>query len=66
MLEGLRDKLIAPEAAAEAVRAFVAETNRLNHERRANSAADKAELAKAERSISGILTLLRTNGLHRL
>ena len=33
----------------------VAETNRLNHERRANSAAGKAELAKAERSISRIL-----------
>ena len=55
VLDGLRDKLMAPEAAAEAVRAFVAETNRLNHERRANSAADKLELAKAERSISSIL-----------
>lgn len=55
VLDGLRDKLMAPEAAAEAVRAFVAETNRLNHERRANSAADKLELTKAERSISGIL-----------
>ena len=55
MLAGLRDKLMAPEVAAEAVRAFVAETNRLNHERSANSAADKLELSKAERSISGIL-----------
>lgn len=55
VLEGMRDKLMAPDVAAEAVRAFVAETNRLNHERRANSAADKLELAKAERSTSGIL-----------
>ena len=46
-VDGLRDKLMAPEAAAEAVRAFVAETNRLNHERRATHASSQIELIKA-------------------
>jgi site-specific DNA recombinase len=55
VLDGLRDKLMAPEAAAEAVRAFVAETNRLNHERQATRASSQIELTKAERAISGIL-----------
>ena len=55
VLDGLRDKLMAPEAAAEAVRAYVAETNRLNHERQATRASSQIELTKAERAISGIL-----------
>jgi hypothetical protein len=37
MLEGLRARLMAPEIAAEAMRAYAEETNRLNRERRAGS-----------------------------
>jgi site-specific DNA recombinase len=33
MLDGLRDRLMAPEIAAEAMRAFAEETNRLNRDR---------------------------------
>ena len=36
VLAGLRDRLMAPEAAAEAMRAYAEETNRLNRERRAS------------------------------
>ena len=32
MLDGLRDRLMAPEIAAEAMRAYAEETNRLNRE----------------------------------
>ena len=56
-MEGLRDRLMAPDIAAEAVRAFVEETNRLNHARRAAGLADKADLAKVVKNIAGLVTL---------
>ncbi|WP_312599524.1 hypothetical protein [Brevundimonas sp.] len=49
MLDGLRGKRMAPAAAAEAVRAFGAETARLDHDHRATSAADNASAAKVVR-----------------
>ena len=55
VLSGLKDRLMAPEIAAEAIRAYVAEINRLNHERRASSAADKASLAKIAREVKEIV-----------
>jgi hypothetical protein len=51
VVAGLREKMMAPAAAAEAMRAYAEETNRLNRERRAGSEAERAELAKVERSI---------------
>ena len=45
VLAGLKDRLIAPEAAAEAMRAYAEETNRLNRERRASGEDDRKELA---------------------
>jgi hypothetical protein len=48
---------MAPEIAAEAIRAFVEEANRLNHERRAASAADKAELEAVLKAIKGLVAL---------
>ncbi|WP_454887387.1 recombinase family protein [Sphingomonas oryzagri] len=66
VLDGLRDKLMAPEIAAEAIRAFVEETNRLNHARRAASAADKAELAKIGRAVKEILTAIEDGRNSRL
>lgn len=62
VLAGLKHKLMTPEAAAAAMKAYTEETNRLNHERRANSAGWKAELAKVEKGIAGILTAIE-NGM---
>ena len=38
VLAGLKDRLMAPEAVAEAMRAWAEETNRINRERRASDA----------------------------
>ena len=48
VLAGLKHRLMAPEAAPEAMRVYVEETNRLNRERRASGAGDKTELAAIE------------------
>ena len=40
VLTGLKDRLMAPEAAAEAMRAYAEETNRINRERRASGAGE--------------------------
>jgi site-specific DNA recombinase len=58
VLEGLRDRLMAPEIAAEAMRAYAEETNRLNHQRRASTGADHRELDKIARSIKEMLALI--------
>lgn len=42
---------MAPDMAAEAIRAYVEEINRLNHQRRAARAADKAELVKIDKAV---------------
>jgi site-specific DNA recombinase len=56
--EGLRERLMAPEVAAEAMRAYAEETNRLNRERRASGEADRRELDKITRSIKEIVALV--------
>jgi hypothetical protein len=43
---GLKDRIMTPEVAAEAMQTYAAETNRLNRERRSNSDAWRMELAK--------------------
>jgi hypothetical protein len=55
VLAGLTDRLVSPEAVAVAVRAYVEETNRQNHERRAQVEADGRSLEKINRGIKGIL-----------
>jgi site-specific DNA recombinase len=55
VLAGLTDKLVSPEAVAVAVRAYAEETNRHNHERRAQAEASRRALEKIERSIKGIM-----------
>ena len=55
MLAGLTDKLVSPEAVAVAVRAYAEETNRQNHERRAQGEADSRTLEEIERGIKGIM-----------
>ena len=58
VLAGLKDRLMAPEIAAAATRAYAEETNRLNHGRRASGEADRRELDKLARSIKEIVTLI--------
>jgi hypothetical protein len=55
VLAGLTDKLVSPEAVAVAVRAYAEETNRQNHERRAQVEASRRALGKIEKGIKGIL-----------
>jgi site-specific DNA recombinase len=56
VLAGLTDKLVSPEAVAVAVRAYAVETNRQNHERRAQAETSRRTLVeKIERSIKGIM-----------
>jgi hypothetical protein len=62
MLDGLRERLLAPEIAAEALRAYVEETNRLNRERRSSADADRRELEKITRSTKEIMTLIEDGG----
>jgi len=65
VLAGLKDRLMAPDAAAEAMRAFAEETNRLNHERRASGNAWRTELAKIKRSLKHMLTIIEDGGYTR-
>lgn len=55
VLSGLKDRMMTPEVAAEAMRAYAEETNRLNRERRSNGDAWQAELAKVEKDIRGLI-----------
>jgi hypothetical protein len=55
VLAGLTDKLVSPEAVAVAVRAYVEETNRQNHERRAQTETSRRALEKIDRGIKGII-----------
>ena len=62
VLAGLRDKLMAPEAAAEAMRAYAEETNRLNRERRASGASDRKELADIDKKIATMVAAIEDGG----
>jgi hypothetical protein len=55
VLAGLTDKPISPEAVAVAVRAYTEESNRQNHQRRAQVEATRRVLEKIKRGIKGIL-----------
>ena len=65
MLSGLKDRLMAPEAAAEAMRAYAEETNRINRERRASSASDRKELADVEKKIAFMIAVIEDGGYVR-
>ena len=58
MQAGLRERLMAPEIAAEAMRAYAEETNRLNWERRASAEADRRELEKITKAINEIIAMI--------
>ena len=64
-MAGLREKLMAPEAAAEAMKAYAEETNRLNRERRASGVTDRKELAGIEKKIASMLDAIEEGGYVR-
>ena len=51
VLAGLKDRMMAPEVAAEAMRAYAEEMNRLNRERRSNGDSWRAEIEKTDREL---------------
>ncbi len=65
MLEGLRERLMAPEIAAEAMRVYAEETNRLSRERRAGSETDRKALADVEKKLKEIVTAIEDGGYSR-
>jgi|TARA_R100000049_G_C1923498_1_gene68315 hypothetical protein len=56
--------MMAPEIAAETMRAYAEETKRLNCERRSNGNAWLAELAKVEKDIRGIIEAIKASMFH--
>src|SRR5260370_41186492 len=62
MLDGLSERLMAPEIAAEAMRAYAEETNRLNRERRSSGSADRKALAEVEKKLKEIVTPIEDGG----
>ena len=65
VMAGLREKLMAPEAAAEAMKAYAEETNRLNRERRASGATDRKELADIGKKIATMVAVIEDGGYAR-
>ncbi|MDH6234581.1 hypothetical protein M2281_005199 [Mesorhizobium soli] len=64
MLAGLKDRLMAPEAAAAALRACAEVTNRLNREHRANASAWKGDLVKVAKQIRGVIEAIKAGMFH--
>jgi site-specific DNA recombinase len=54
--------MMAPEMAAEAMRAYAEETNRLNRECRASSEGHRSELAKIRRTLKQMLSVIEEGG----
>ncbi len=65
MLDGLRERLMAPEIAAEAMRAYAEETNRLNRERRSSGSADRKALADVGKKLQEIVAAIEDGGYSR-
>ena len=64
VLSGLRDRMMAPEVAAEAMRAYAEETNRLNRERRSNADAWQSELISVGKQITQIVDAIADGMYH--
>jgi len=64
-LAGLRDRLMTPDMAAEAMRAYALETNRLNRERRNSAEASRRELVETTKAIAEIVRVIEQGGYHR-
>ncbi|MDE0347325.1 MAG: hypothetical protein OXI66_16330 [Boseongicola sp.] len=62
VLSWLKNRLMAPEVAAEAMRAHAEETNRINRERRASGASDRKELGDVERKMAAMIAVIEDGG----
>ena len=62
VLAGLKDRLMSPEAADQAIKAYVNETNRLNWERRASHSSDQRELAEIKKKMKNMITIMEDGG----
>lgn len=65
VLAGLKHRLMAPEVAAEAMRAYAEKTNRLNRERLATTKAARQELVKVNRAIHEIVAQIEAGAGNR-
>jgi len=65
VLTGLRDRLMTPQIAAEAMRAYVQETNRLNREHRTSADTTRRELADTEKAIKEIVHVIEQGQYQR-
>ena len=65
VLTGLRERMMTPEIAADAMRAYTQETNRLNRQRRSSSESTHPELAEAAKAIAEIVRVIEQCGWHR-
>ncbi len=62
---GLRERMMTPDMAAEAMRAYAQEINRLNHERRNTADVTRRELAETAKTIAEIVRVIEQGGWHR-
>ena len=60
VLAGLKDRMMAPEMAAEAMRAYAEETNRLNRERRTSG--ESLGIARIHRTLKQMLSVIEAGG----
>lgn len=65
VLTGLRERMMAPGIAAEAMRAYTEETNRLNRQRRDSAEATRRELADIENAVREIVRVIEQGGWHK-
>lgn len=65
VLVGLRERLMAPDMAAEAMCAYAEETDRLNRERRNSADVARTELAATTKAIAEIVRVIEQGGYHR-
>ena len=65
VLDGLRDRMLTPELAAEFARAFEAETARLQREAGMRGAEARTRLAEIERKITGIVASIENGAWNR-
>jgi len=65
VLAGLKDRMMTPQMAAEAMRAYAQETNRLNRERRQSAKTARHELAETSKAIKEIVGIIEKGGWYR-
>ena len=65
VLSGLRERMMTPDMAAEVIRAYAQETNRLNRERRQAEDATRRDLAETIKAIAEIVRAIEQGGWHR-